>query len=546
MKNFINFKFYKIIITVLCIVSFMSTFCQLNTNAAEVELSGLKAQLIDVKELKEVNSLPERYSSVDMGYVTSVKRQNANNCWAFATIASCESLFLKNDFSFSDLSPLHLDKWGTFRPNGLGWQRNAGEGAFTQLSMGYLISRQGPFSVLDDKTEIFSGYNINSIEYFDKSDPERIKELIYDYGSVTANYNSNLMYLSNDLTNFYCYDKNASLEGHAVSIVGWDDNYPKENFATCGKTPTSDGAWLIKNSWGKDFGTLKGYNWISYEDLFLFSNMFSPSFALTSIEKANDYEKLYQNETDGATYTIDYFTVYDEVTYINFYDFSDGYDKLNKVIFDSDSVGADYRVYYIPANYGKIESDKLKWTLLAEGTVDYTGYISAETNKFNLPLGYGAIGITIDTSTANENLVKEDKEYVYNTFGTNEWLRDADSQNYIFINESNENESYVMFDNKLYDLKKFYKEELNDEIGATLVIKAEAENSSKTEPKATLLGDADLDNSVNVRDVTHIQFYEAGLRKTSVIRDLNSDFDQDGQTTVRDATYLQLYLAGLL
>lgn len=36
---------------------------------------------------------------------------------------------------------------------------------------------------------------------------------------------------------------------HAVLIVGWDDNYPKENFIE-GHQPPEDGAWLVKNSWG--------------------------------------------------------------------------------------------------------------------------------------------------------------------------------------------------------------------------------------------------------------------------------------------------------
>lgn len=552
MKKFADFKAMKKIISALCVGTVMLSFGAIGVNAAEVEKIGLneksvdvKAQLIDVNELKAGNGLPEKYSSVDMGYVTSVKSQNADNCWVFSTIASCESLFLKNGFKFNDLSVFHLDNFATFKPNGKGWQRNAGNGGYTEISMGYLISRQGPFSVLNDNTQVFAGYNVNSIEYIDKSNPVRIKELILENGAVTANYNANGSYLSNNMANFYCYNENAAISGHAVSVVGWDDNYPKANFDSCGKTPKSNGAWLIKNSWG-EFGPLKGYNWISYEDVFLFSDVFSPSFALTSAEKASDYEKLYQNEIDGSTYAIDYFSGYDEVSYINFYDFSDGYDKLNKVIFNSKSVGADYKVYYIPAQYEKIESDKSKWSLLAKGTVDYKGYISVETNGFDLPLGYGAIGVTIDTQKVNKNLDMEDDRYVYNTFGTNEWLRDVNTGKYIFLNESREKESFVMLDDEIYDLKRLYKDVLEDELGATLVIKAEAENSSKAEPKATLIGDADLDNEITVKDATMIQLYVANLRKTSVIRDLNSDYDQDGETTVKDATYIQLFLAHLL
>ena len=36
---------------------------------------------------------------------------------------------------------------------------------------------------------------------------------------------------------------------HVVTIVGWDDNYPKENFLP-DVPPKGNGAWLVKNSWG--------------------------------------------------------------------------------------------------------------------------------------------------------------------------------------------------------------------------------------------------------------------------------------------------------
>jgi C1A family cysteine protease len=46
-------------------------------------------------------------------------------------------------------------------------------------------------------------------------------------------------------------DEDELAPNHGVVIVGWDDNYPKENFqGRKGGEPESDGAWLVKNSWG--------------------------------------------------------------------------------------------------------------------------------------------------------------------------------------------------------------------------------------------------------------------------------------------------------
>lgn len=40
---------------------------------------------------------------------------------------------------------------------------------------------------------------------------------------------------------------------HAVTIVGWDDNYSADNFAgTASGRPPANGAWLCKNNWGSD------------------------------------------------------------------------------------------------------------------------------------------------------------------------------------------------------------------------------------------------------------------------------------------------------
>ena len=78
----------------------------------------------------------------------------------------------------------------------------------------------------------------------------------------------------------YTYDPKAAAN-HGVTIVGYNDNFPKTLFLE-GHEPPKDGAWLVKNSWGggksagvnfgnwgideNDDGIGDGYFWISYWD----------------------------------------------------------------------------------------------------------------------------------------------------------------------------------------------------------------------------------------------------------------------------------------
>ena len=51
-----------------------------------------------------------------------------------------------------------------------------------------------------------------------------------------------------------------------MCIIGWDDDFPAANFASCnGHTPEGNGAFIIKNSYGTIWGE-QGFHYISYYD----------------------------------------------------------------------------------------------------------------------------------------------------------------------------------------------------------------------------------------------------------------------------------------
>ena len=59
-------------------------------------------------------------------------------------------------------------------------------------------------------------------------------------------------------------DTTDAMVNHAVAVIGWDDTYSKSNFLP-DHQPPADGAWIVRNSWGKDCGN-DGYFYLSYYD----------------------------------------------------------------------------------------------------------------------------------------------------------------------------------------------------------------------------------------------------------------------------------------
>ena len=260
--------------------------------------------------------LPSSYFLGSEGQMTSIKNQESGgSCWAFAAMASLESAILKAcnqsyDFSEENMKNLmaYYSEYG-WRNFG-GFQVLPNMGGIHEIALGYLTSWMGPVNESQDEYDSYSalsylsGGNIHVQNiYFvppreNYTDNDNIKRALMKYGALAVD-----LYMYQDspyLTgNSYYFDLEDYPSNHAVTIVGWNDHYSRNNF---GITPPGDGAFLVKNSWGPNWG-YDGLFYVSYYDT-VFCKLGIWDAYTFIFNDTTPYNKNYQYDPSGMT---DYF-----------------------------------------------------------------------------------------------------------------------------------------------------------------------------------------------------------------------------------------------
>lgn len=364
-----------------------------------------------------------------LGLISSERNQAPwGTCWDFAGMAALESSLIVSGLADSniDLSEEAVF-WATMtqcvEADGTypfsGWNNaSRNSGGFGDIMTGYFATGKGPKLECDvpyRTDETYNGFfypasrptnvdeapipfQVTDIVYFDHPSNDNTKAAIRSYGAIVSGCNLSLDYYQADPTSsdgtlwYKNFDSEAYI-GHAVAVVGWDDEFDRNRFAPDknGTLPTADGAWLVKNSELAE--GIAPYIWISYEDdAVLTTNDHNPLYAFGNVRETQE-RKVHGVDKNGAV------SLYEQagsLTCANVFEFAEN-ESLSECMFMSLSQGAEYRLLWMPvnANGSPLATDSAVIEL-ASGTVPHAGYVTVELdNPATIPPGKGALALEL-------------------------------------------------------------------------------------------------------------------------------------------------------
>ena len=203
---------------------------------------------------------------------------------------------------------------------------------------------------------------------------------------------------------------------HAITIVGWDDDFSKDNFVT---KPEIDGAWIVRDAQSEAFGD-KGYFYVSFksvsmgENPYVFTDVIEPQYGIYQHD-----EVAFTGYREGISFATD-------VKDVLFNKYKAEVDsKIEKVGFYTTKKNAEYEVYLVPdfseleekaKKIGGDEADKFYEMIqeykVLEGTAEKAGYhtLDIPVDKIaNITKGKDfALGIWTKNSDAEDPAHKYD------------------------------------------------------------------------------------------------------------------------------------------
>lgn len=362
---------------------------------------------------KATSYIPSSYmnslSDLTIWYPQTRSQGDYNTCWAFSAISLAELDLIRDNQTADksiDLSELQLAYFTYHNVTDVTKGTVGDSLSITKMGEDYLsiggnvdyaartllqwegvvneslfpYTAAASMSVLSDSAA-FAGIvahlqNVYIINIHD--DQDAVKREIINHGGAgigvymsSARYVGSTVYNEETVATYYCPSEETP--DHAVTIVGWDDNFPASGFAD---TPQGNGAWLVRNSWSDTAeNSVYSYYWLSYYDKSIEDGAWILDF-----ESADNYD--YNNQYDGGSYVGEW--PYASVS-ANIFQAQNAANELLEAVSISMTSKANVPytilIYTNLADRSKPKSGVLAATLT--GTTDYAG---VHTIKLEQPL----------------------------------------------------------------------------------------------------------------------------------------------------------------
>ena len=269
-------------------------------------------------------NLPIKYNLADYYDIKVENQGQEGNCWAFASLETLETYLQIHGYGTYDFSENHLNYIESNLFTESSAYRNINTAGtyelfkeYVNLKLGPVLEEDFPYYEEDKKSfkeyspseyerllnvtpiayvEEYASFPIINKEYEEYSDSElsefrnTVKKHIIENGAVATeiiapSYYVGSYYNSQTYAAYFSHSSDPTFGNynHVVAIIGWDDNFSKENFIE-GNKPEHDGAYIVLNSWGKDFGD-DGIYYISYDDVYVEKNMDGIKEAVTNVSE---------------------------------------------------------------------------------------------------------------------------------------------------------------------------------------------------------------------------------------------------------------------
>lgn len=261
----------------------------------------------DIIEEQEEIEIPSKFSLKDVIDIQVEDQGSRGLCWDFAAMKSLETFLSLHENKNYDFSEQHVNYLTSnlLYQSGMGrvLDRGGNFQTFTKYLMqsGVVLEKDVPYEKDYSEKEYSTFLNMKPVkivtetvefptikkdamfgEVTSEEDVQKFRETVKRHimknGSVYAHINAFAYDIEDSRFAFQSKDSTLpKMTNHAISIVGWDDEFPKEKFRDGDSIPEHDGAYIALNSWGNtyrdDEGRPTGYFYISYDDIFVEEDM---------------------------------------------------------------------------------------------------------------------------------------------------------------------------------------------------------------------------------------------------------------------------------